>query len=193
MMTGVFISYRREHTAAVVQRLHHRLADRFGGSQIVRDIQAGAPGDDFGRRIDEAVASSAAVLVMISDRWLVDRNPVGKRPIGVPRDWVQREIEVALQRPNVLVIPVLIEGATVPAEQDLPYDIRSLSRRRAMHLSNSGWEDDVRLLIAALDEVVDTSRARAALPSGAQPGPAAAVASDPPPEVPPTRRWFQRG
>ncbi len=190
IVTGIFISYRREHTAAIVDRLHRRLTDHFGVRQVDRDIEIVGPGDDFGQRIDEAVASSAALLAIISDRWLVDRNPAGKRPIGVPRDWVQREVEVALRRPGMLVIPVLIEGATMPGEQELPYDIRSLAMCNAMHLSDRGWEDDVGRLIVALEEVVEASGATAALPTAARAGPAAASA--PRPDASPTRRWFQR-
>lgn len=188
-MTGIFISYRREHTALIVDRLHHRLTDHFGVRQVDRDLEIVGPEYDFGQRIDGAVASSAALLAIISDRWLVDRNPAGKRPIGVPRDWVQREVEVALRRPGVLVIPVLIEGATMPGEQELPYDIRSLALCHAMHLSDRGWEDDVGRLIVALEEVVEASGATAALPSVAQAGPAAT--SGPLPDVR-TRRWSQR-
>jgi len=193
-VTGIFISYRREHTAVIVGRLHDRLADHFGALQIVRDIEAVDGGDDFDRRIDDVVGSSAAFLAIISGRWLLDRNPVGKRPIGVPRDWVEREVEVALRRPDVLVIPVLIEGATMPGEQELPYSIRSLAMSNAMHLSDSGWDDEVRKLIGALEEVIEphgAASATAALPAGAQAAPAAAAGA-PQPEAPPTRRWFRR-
>ena len=192
-VTGIFISYRREHTALIVGRLHDRLAEHFGARQIVRDIELDA-GDDFDQRIDEVVASSAAFLAIISDRWLLNRNPVGKRPIGVPRDWVEREIEVALRRPDVLVIPVLIEGATLPGEQELPYSIRSLAMRDAMHLSDHGWNDEMGKLIGALEEVVrpqGAASATAALPAGAQAAPAAAARA-PLPDAPPTRRWFRR-
>lgn len=190
-VTGIFISYRREHTAVIVDRLHHRLTDHFGVSQIDRDIETVDPGDDFGQRIDEVVASSAVVLAIISDRWLVDRNPVGKRPIGVPRDWVQREIEVALRRPDVFVIPVLIEGAPMPGERELPDDIRGLALCKPMQLSDGGWDDEVGRLLVALEEVVGASGAPAALRAGAQAGPTAA-ADAPLPDAPSTRRWFRR-
>lgn len=140
------------------------------------------------------VASCDAFLAIVSDRWLVDRNPVGKRPIGVPRDWVEREIEEALRRPDVLVIPVLIEGAILPTEQELPYSIRSLAMRNAMHLSDLGWDEEVGKLVAALEEVVEPEgpgRARSALRADAPPAPPAAV-SAPLPDSPPARRRFRR-
>lgn len=189
-MTGIFISYRREHTAAVVGRLHKRLADHFGERQIIRDVETVEPGDDFGQRIDQVVGSSDAFLAIISNRWLLDRNPPGKRPIGIPRDWVQREVEVALRRPDVSVIPVLIEGAAMPDEQALPYSVRSLANLRAMHLSDYDWDDQVAQLISALEEVVGPAGStRGALPAGA-PAEASPTAEAPPP---PARRRFRRG
>ena len=192
-MTGIFISYRREHTAAVVDRLHKRLADHFGERQIVRDVETVEPGDDFGQRIDQVVGSSDAFLAIISDRWLLDRNPAGKRPIGIARDWVQREIEVALRRPDVPVIPVLIEGAAMPDEQVLPYSVRSLANLRAMHLSDYDWDDQVAQLVKALEEVIGPpGSTRPALPGGALAGPAPA-AEAPPPPASAARRWFRKG
>lgn len=190
-MTKIFLSYRREHTAIVVGRLHDRLADHFGAGQIVRDIATVNPGD-LDQRIDEVVASAAACLVIISDRWLLDRNPGGKRALGIPRDWVEREIEVALRQPHVLVIPVLIEDATLPAEQALPYSIKSLAGRKALHLSNLNWKNDIGRLIEALEEgVKGAASATAALPPGAPAWPAAEGAPPPPADLP-TRRWFRR-
>lgn len=188
-VTGIFISYRREHTAAVVGRLHERLAGHFGAGQIVRDVETVEPGDDFGQRIDQVVGASDAFLAIISDRWLLDRNPAGKRPIGVARDWVQREVEVALRRPDVSVIPVLIEGAAMPDEQMLPYSVRSLANLRALPLSQYDWDDQVAQLISALDEVVGAAgSSRGALPAG-QAGPAPTAEAPPPP----ARRWFRKG
>jgi hypothetical protein len=186
---GIFISYRPEHTAYIVGRLHDRLAEHFGARQIVRDIETVDRREAFDERIEEVMASSAAVLAIISDRWLLNRNPGGKRPIGVPRDWVQLEIEVALRRAGVVVIPVLIEGAKMPGEQELPYSIKGLAMCNAMHLSDLSWDDDVDKLIAALEEVLRPRGAASttkALPSGAQAEPAAGVSA--PSSSPPAKR-----
>jgi hypothetical protein len=192
-VTGIFISYRREHTAFIVGRLHERLATHFGAGEIVRDIENNDPYADFGQRLDKVVASSAAFLAIVSDRWLVDRNPAGKRPIGVPRDWVQREVETALRRPDVLVIPVLVEGAIMPGEHEMPYSIRSLVMHNPMRLSDAAWDDQVDQLIVALEQVVEprAGRSAAARPAEGWALPAAPVEAEPPAAAP-SRRWFRR-
>jgi hypothetical protein len=46
----IFISYRREETAYPAGWLFDRLADRFGGSQVFKDVDSIQLGDDFERR-----------------------------------------------------------------------------------------------------------------------------------------------
>ena len=56
----------------------------------------------------------------------------------------------ALARPNVLVVPVLVEGMTMPRAEDLPEAIRPLSRRQAISLHDETWDADVDRLLAVL-------------------------------------------
>jgi len=46
-MTGIFISYRRDDSAASAGRLYDRLAHHFGKEQVFRDLDALAPGVEF--------------------------------------------------------------------------------------------------------------------------------------------------
>ena len=177
MSGGIFISYRRQDTAYIAGRLHDRLVAHFGPEQIFRDIEM-KPGVDFGRRIGEAVGSCDALLAVIGDGWLDSRDAQGQRRIDAPRDWVRQEIQAALDRPDVLVIPVLVENATMPAEEDLPPEIRGLAARNAMELSDRRWDYEVTKLIEALDEVVQ----QPAAVQHEQPAPVA-----PPPWSPPPR------
>ncbi len=184
-MSGIFISYRREDTPYVTGRLHDRLASRFGRERIVWDLGTGDPGGDLGPRIEEAVGSCDAFLAIMGKRWPVDRNPPGKRPIGVPRDWVLKEIEAALARPDLLVVPVLVEDATMPDQLELPYSIRSLAGRRAMRVTEERWDDEVQQIVEVLEGPVQRQLGAggATEPGARQP---------PPPEVPPRRRRFRR-
>ena len=54
------------------------------------------------------------------------------------------------------VIPVLIEGASLPAPEMLPEDLRSLVRKQAVHLRDDAWDHDVDRLAAAISGVTDT-------------------------------------
>jgi hypothetical protein len=54
---------------------------------------------------------------------------------------LRREITAALAR-DILIIPVLVEGATMPSEHTLPSDIAPLARRNALELEDTRWDYD---------------------------------------------------
>ena len=53
----IFISYRREETAYPAGWLYERLAVRFGGGQVFKDVDSIQLGDDFAEVIASAVGS----------------------------------------------------------------------------------------------------------------------------------------
>lgn len=65
---------------------------------------------DYVRR---AVGSCDVLLAFIGDQWVKLTDEQGRRRIDDPNDFVAKEIQVALTR-DVRVIPVLVEGATLP-------------------------------------------------------------------------------
>ena len=145
----IFLSYRRHDTAGHVGHLADDLAARFGPAAVFRDLDSIAPGRDFARAIDEAIAASHAVLVVIGREWLAV-GADGRRRLDNEYDFVRAEIVAALAR-KLLVIPVLVEGASMPSEADLPAPIKALARHNATELSDSRWDYDVGRLIAALE------------------------------------------
>lgn len=163
-MSGVFISYRREDSSYIAGRLHDRLADALGPELIFRDVDAMKPGADFTERIGEAVGSCEALLAVIGKDWLSARGPRGGRRIDEPRDWVRLEIAAALAR-DILVVPVLVENARMPTEDELPEDLRPLARRNAMDLTDHRWREDTENLLQVIREVIPDSE----LPSAAPP------------------------
>jgi hypothetical protein len=62
---------------------------------------------------------------------------------------VRREVHHALDR-KILVIPVLVEGAKMPAETELPPDLSALARIQAVTLSSSNLADDIERLLTPL-------------------------------------------
>ncbi|HEU4702004.1 MAG TPA: hypothetical protein VFS37_05930, partial [Conexibacter sp.] len=85
-------------------------------------------------------------------------------------DFVRLEVETALRAADVTVIPVLVEGARMPAPEELPPELRPLARRNAIELSHLRWRYDCQRLMAALDELLGERprRGPAAAPSGAR-------------------------
>jgi hypothetical protein len=155
-LSGVFINYRREDSGGHAGRLYDRLRQHYGSDRVFRDIDAIAPGVDFAQRIEAAIGTCDAVVVLIGRDWLDVRGPDGRRRLDDPGDVLRREIAAALGR-GILVIPVLVEGATMPSEHQLPSDVAPLARRNALELSDTRWDYDVGRLQQALDQVVDRS------------------------------------
>jgi hypothetical protein len=86
----------------------------------------------------------------------------GERRLENPRDYVRLEIEAALAR-DIRVVPVLIHGARIPKEAQLPESLVPLLERNAIELSRAHWDADVERLVIALERVgVERSRAEAA-------------------------------
>ncbi|HXU07913.1 MAG TPA: hypothetical protein VN743_02875, partial [Blastocatellia bacterium] len=83
--------------------------------------------------------------------WLEVKDDEGRPRIHNPEDFVSLEISVALNR-GIRVIPVLVQGASMPRSQDLPESLAKLSRRNALELSDSRWSYDVNRLIQVLEK-----------------------------------------
>ena len=149
----VFISYRREDTAGHAGRLYDTMAARFGQPNVFVDVDL-APGVDFVQRISEAVGECRVLLVIIGPRWASLTDDEGATRIADPDDFVRLEVETALRRAEVTVIPVLVAGAQMPDPDDLPEGVRPLTRRNALELSDMRWRYDVGRLNTRLDELL---------------------------------------
>jgi hypothetical protein len=84
------------------------------------------------------------LLVVIGPRWL--RMHDGASRLHDPRDWVRIEILSALER-NILVIPILVEGTTMPPEADLPEELRPLARYQALFLTETNLRSELTRLV----------------------------------------------
>jgi hypothetical protein len=154
-MPGTFhiiLNYRREDTSAHAGRLYDDLADEFGGDQVFMDIDAIEPGVDFADVIERAVGSASVFLSLIGPRWLSAVDAKGVRRLDKTDDFVRLEIEAAL-RPEVRVIPILVQNATMPSATDLPPSLAPLARRNAIELRDNSWRYDVGRLIETIEGV----------------------------------------
>ena len=149
-MAGVFISYRRDDSAGWAGRLATDLEGRFGADTVFQDIEAIGAGEDFVQAIDSALGSCSAALVLIGPEWAAIKGKHGARRLDDPADTVRLEVTQALQREAVLVIPVLLGGASMPEAGDLPRELEPLARRNALELSDTRWNYDLERLIETL-------------------------------------------
>jgi hypothetical protein len=152
-LPGVFISYRRDDTQGYAGSLARELGEAVGPELIFLDTEDIVGGTDFPSVLRKAVESSHVLLALIGQRWLTARNARGERRLDDQKDFVRQEISLALQQ-GVRVIPVLVEGAKIPAEEDLPADLMSLATCNAIELSNSRWDEDIARLTDHIHEAI---------------------------------------
>jgi TIR domain-containing protein len=150
MAQRIFISYRRDDSRGYAGRLQGDLSRRYTEEHVFRDVEI-PPGADFGEYITGLVDKCNVVLAIIGPRWLDARDREGERRIDDPQDWVRLEIERALARDGVEVIPVLVDGARLPPREELPPSLLGLRRRNAFELSDSRWDYDLEQLGKHLD------------------------------------------
>jgi hypothetical protein len=149
----IFISYRREETAYPAGWLYDRLADRYGGGQVFKDVDSIQLGDDFVEVITRAVGSCDVLLALVGDQWLTITDTHGRRRLDDPDDFVRLEIEAALTR-NVRVIPILVDAARMPNADELPASLAKLVRRQALELSPARFDFDTSRLLKVLDKTL---------------------------------------
>ena len=125
---SVFISYRRGDAGDVVGRIYDRLIDRFGKTHVFKDVDSIPLGVDFRKHLSDSVGQCRVFLAVISRGWVEQSD--GLRRLDQPNDFVRIEMEAALQR-NIPVIPVLVQGAALPEEKQLPPSLRDLAYRNA--------------------------------------------------------------
>jgi TIR domain/Sel1 repeat len=156
----IFISYRRDDSSAWARLVYDRLSQYFFNSEIFIDIDAIKPGVDFVKAIEASVGSSDVLIAVIGKRWLISSNEKGSRRLDDPDDFVRLEIATALKC-NIQVVPVLVDGASIPRSNELPEDLKLLVRRQALDVSNNRFNADVERLIVTLER--DFEKADASL------------------------------
>ena len=110
------------------------------------DVAAIEPGRDFRKAIDEHVASCGVLLALIGKNWVDTRDQAGRRRLDDPLDFVHIETAAALKR-DIPVVPVLVQGASMPRADELPADLADLAFRNAVELTRARWDSDMTGLI----------------------------------------------
>src|SRR5262245_59446705 len=101
----VFVSYRREDSAANARSIRDRLAGELGDRNVFMDVDDLVAGQRFDEVLQKSLDRCDAVLVIIGPRWL---DALRQKDRAGETDYVRIEIATALSR-GILVIPVLVE------------------------------------------------------------------------------------
>ena len=142
--TGIFICYRREDSRWPAGRLADALRERFGHDNVFIDVDRVRVGN-WRQQINQALDSSAAVVVLIGPSWVAELERLRDEP-----DEVRYEIAAAIER-GKLILPVTLGSVTVPSRRALPQDIASLLDQEVYQLGEDRmWRPTVDVLIGDL-------------------------------------------
>ena len=175
-VSGIFISYRHADADGPAQHLYEGLQERLGSGRVFKDSGSVQAGADFIDSTEQAVAACDTLLVIIGPDWLDATGRHGQRRLDDPHDVVRREITAALRR-GLRIVPVLVEGATMPTTMQLPDELQPLATQLAIELDSAHWERDIERLLADLGAERPASTSPAAVsppPPAASPPPAPA-------------------
>jgi len=147
--TTAFISYRATDSGSYGALLYLELSRWFGSECVFLDSESIPAGADCVEALLDGVRRARVLLSVIGPAWLTGPAGGAGRDIDDPADWVRRELSEAFGA-GVTVIPVLTDEARLPAADELPADIRALSRCRYRRLRHRHASADLRQLLADL-------------------------------------------
>jgi hypothetical protein len=155
-MPRIVISYRRLDSNAITGRIFDRLVAQYGRGSVFRDIDNIPIGVDFRQHINQVLAESDILLVVVGPRWLGGR--AGQNRIDNPVDPVRIEVETALCN-RIPVVPILVGRAGMPKVDQLPDSLEDFAYRNGLNV-DAGQDFDVHVnrLIRAMDVIFANAR-----------------------------------
>jgi hypothetical protein len=152
-MSKIVVSYRRSDSQAIAGRIVDRLIAQFGEQSVFMDVDNIPFGIDFRQHIQSALSQAAVLVAVVGPDWM-GAGPDGGSRIQEEDDPVRVEIETAL-RQEMLVIPVLVDGASMPKAAALPDSLKSFAFLNAAPVDvGRDFRPHVDRLIQSIDEVV---------------------------------------
>jgi hypothetical protein len=158
-VTKIFISYRHDDAPTAVAWLTHTLSEQYGTENVFEYKDHAQPARDFRQVIGRAIRKCDVMLAILGKHWKLGRDEAttGIKSID---DWVRIELETAMQL-ALPVLPVLVEGATMPAAGELPETLRNFSFLTAVTIdtSNKNFHRDVQALVVQIDKLAQEGAA----------------------------------
>jgi TPR repeat protein len=150
-MSGkIFISYRRDDSRYQARMIYEAFLRRMPRENVFMDIDTIPLGVNFVKVLEGWVEQCEVLLVLMGPDWANSTDPkTGKRRLDNPKDFVRVEIRGALTR-DIPVVPVMLDGAEIPDEAQLPDDIKGLLSRNAEFVEYRNFDADVQRLIKKL-------------------------------------------
>ena len=158
----VFICHRRGDAVRQVGRLLEKLNHSFGEHTLYYGSHQSTDGKSVSMDGLHAMIDARAVLIMIGPNWASLENLERLHETDGKADPLRHWIAVALTRHGAsgrhapMLLPILLEGASMPDKASLPKDLKALARLSPLTFSSDAaqshaeFEKLVRLLNGAL-------------------------------------------
>ncbi|MFC5287058.1 toll/interleukin-1 receptor domain-containing protein [Actinokineospora guangxiensis] len=161
----VFINYRTGDSRGAAVLVSTFLSERLGEDNVFLDGRSIEPGTLFDHELLRRVWRSDVLVAVIGPNWLTAKTR-GGLDITHEDDWVRKELAEAFSH-QVKVIPVLVDDAQLPRQQDLPDAIADLARCQFIRLDLVHSDSAFQRLAAAVGAPERAAaRATPAPPSG---------------------------
>ena len=145
---NVFVSYQRADTALAAHALAYAL--RLGGHVAFVDTGDIGVGELYRQVIANAVSTSNVMLALIGPSF--DAQRLHEPTSVVTFEWQRARFH------NTAVVPVLVDGAAMPADDQLPSQLRWFTRRNAIVLRRASLTGDIDACVSAVPMMAATPR-----------------------------------
>lgn len=146
-MTPIFLSYRRADSQNITDRIYDGLVKEFCLANVFKDVDSIPLGADFRRVIEDSVTEAYVLLAVIGPSWVNATDEMGNRRLENPDDFVRIEIETALKH-SITVVPITVDGASVPSASDLPEKMKAITSRQGLAIRpDPDFHNDIERLI----------------------------------------------
>lgn len=139
----VFVSYRSDDSGHVAGQITERLGMAFGDGNVLHDI------DRLSLRTvsrlvlaQDTVGASDALVVVIGPGWMGG--------IDNPKNPVRQEVEIGLKKPDMVVLPLLVNGASLPGRADLPPSLGALADAQPLPVRQGQFDADMARVVERL-------------------------------------------
>jgi formylglycine-generating enzyme required for sulfatase activity len=149
MTKKVFINYRRNQNLKDAQLLENVLQRTFGDSGVFLDNSGLDGGENWRRTLATEIDQSAAMAALIGKDWVLASDKGGARRLNDSDDAVRFEIARAISR-DIPVLPILIDGASMPGAGEVPHDLLPLLDQHAMLLRSDSFNEDAKRIAERL-------------------------------------------
>ena len=146
----IFISYRRADNPLFADRIRDKFITIYGRDNVFMDIDSLPRGAKVIDRIRAAMEQSDAVIVVVGKEWV---KLFKDKAAAYEDDFVKMELELALKLRKPIT-PICIDGADVPAKNDLPPKLRRLLDYNFAFLNRNNFHEEMDRIIADIEQTL---------------------------------------